>query len=990
MAAAPLAGIKQLQFVPNRGQWSSPGCDQRDQVRFAVLGDTVGWLHDDGFSLRLERWSQQDEREPVRRCSGAVVRTRFVGAETLGFVPGQEFGTRHNFLRNGLAQHVRDVPSFASVTMRQVLPGIDVCFRSLPGDGAASPSGAFEYDLLLAPGADLSSFEAVCEGVHELRIDASGRLVAVVSTPEGPQELLQQAPIAWQQGPDGKQPVTVRFRLLSGNRYGFVAEHLHADLPTVVDPGVIWGTFLGGGATDRIHDMTYVDGDGVWVGGWTGSADFPATVGAFQTTGAADAMVAKLSDDGQSLVFATYLGGSKGEEVRGIAVAADQTATVVGFTNSADFPTTPGAAQSTYGGGSFFLDIGDAFVTRLSSNGATLLSSTYAGGLFDDVAEDVTLDPVGNAIVAGWTSSTDFPMPPGGFQPALGGLPLAQSDGFVLGVTRNGQAFSFGSFAGGQLGEQFLGIDRDPLTGDLVVAGWSLGADYPVTPSVVRPSSSGGIDAVLTRFNPTASAAVFSTYMGGIGEDAGQAVRFDVDGSVWLAGYTNSTNYPATLTAPQQVLGGANDGFLTRISSSGQSLVFSTLLGGPGQDRVRDLDLAATGMIVVGEAGAGFPVTNDAVQSQFAFGITDGFVAYYTNDGATLSWASYFGGDGQDSLQAVDLSDSGFAVAAGYTYSADFPIAPAAYQGQLLGVEDGVVVKLDLLTTLGAAMAVTPVSLPLVQLASSGEVQLLEFDLENVSDRAVIVESVRVYVGAVGAAPGNVAGLRVARSVAAAGDPQTVGFVSDVVLGGETLLPLLGVTLPAKSTQRFVVTVDVGTSANSLEVAAAIVDRLAWQVRAVGLGNGPDVSVQGAGSVRGPVMVFGAIAGDVDGSGTRDVVDVRRMANRIGSADALADVDGDGMLTAVDIEATARAVLGRGSVFSMPTQVARDGWLAVNCLLPSADTLQVVLGGRSLTVAQGMPRQIAARIPADQSVGLQEIVISLSDQTVFSALIEVL
>lgn len=985
----PLARSGQLQFVPNFGQWAGDS----SSVRFVALGDTAAWLHDDGYTLRFERWSKEEKDTPVRRCSGAVVRSRFVGAATKGFTTGSEFATRHHFLKGAPDQHVRNVPAFETVTMMQVQAGIDVMFRPLPPaleDDAAK--GPFEYDLLLAPGADLASFEVECDGIESLRIDDGGRLVAGVQTPEGERELVQQAPIAWQTTVAGTQPIHVSFRLLGTTRYGFVAEQLDPTLPTVVDPGVVWGTHLGGGLTDRIHDVQWQPGSGVWVGGWTGSTDFPTTVGAYQTVGAADGMVARLADDGQSLVFATYLGGGNSDQVRGIALAPDLTATVVGFTNSADFPVTAGAAQAVYGGGSSFIDIGDGFVSRISANGDTLLGSTYAGGLFDDVAEDVELDPSGNAIVVGWTTSADMPIPAGGFQPALGGLFLAQSDGFVLGVASNAQTFSFGTFLGGQMSEQLLGVDRDPLTGDLAVTGWSLGADYPTTPSVVRPSSGGGIDAILTRLTANAGTAVFSTYMGGVGEDAAQAVQFDTDGSIWIGGFTASTNYPATLLAPQQSFAGANDGFVTRISSLGQSLVFSTLLGGPGQDRVRDLDLAAPGLMVVGEAGDGFPVTIDAVQSQFAFGITDGFASLLTNNGATLAWSSYFGGVGQDSLQAVDFADSGLAVIAGYTYSPDFPIAPSGLQPQLLGVEDGVVLQLDLLTDIGPAMAVEPLDVPTVELVASGDVDLIQFDLVNITDRDLVVDSVRVLITGDGATSQNVNNVRVLLDQGDGTIRQLVGGPFAVAPGVDLVIPLVNVTLPAKASTRFALTVTVAAAldGSSVEVGAAIVDASAWQVHAIGFGGGPTVSISGSGRAVGPVYVLGGLAGDIDGSGTRTVLDVRRLATSVGSVDAIHDTNGDGVLTPVDVDATVQAILGRGVIFSVPTQVVAGQWLLSRCLLPIDGSIQATLGGRALTLGRMGPRQLSLLVDSTQPVGLQELIILLDGEVVFAGFVEVL
>ena len=985
-----LARSGQLQFVPNQGQWP----EAAGAVRYVALGDTAAWLHDDGYTLRFERWSAEERGNPIRRCMGAVVRSRFLGARTSGFVVGREFATRHHFLKGAVDQHVADVPSYETVTMTEVHPGIDVMFRPLPLDASGEAAkGPFEYDLLLEPGADLACFEVECDGVESLRIDDRGRLVAAVITPAGAHELVQQTPIAWQKTATGRRPVEVAFRLLGTTRYGFVAEHLDPELETVVDPGVVWGTHLGGGLTDRIHDMQWQPGSGVWVGGWTGSMDFPVTVGAFQTIGAADAMVARLADDGQSLVFASYLGGSSSDQVRGIALAPDQTATVVGFTNSGDFPLTAGAAQSLYAGSSPFIDIGDGFISRLSANGDSLLGSTYAGGLYDEVAEDVVLDASGNAIVVGWTTSADMPIPPGGFQPALGGLILAQSDGFVLGVSQDCQAFSFGTYLGGQFSEQLLGVDRDPASGDLAVAGWSLGADYPTTPSVVRPSSGGDIDGILTRLNADASGAVFSTYMGGVGEDAAQTVQFDPDGSVWIGGFTASTNYPTTLTAPQQTFAGTYDGFVTRVSSFGQSLVFSTLLGGPGQDRVRDLDISSQGMMVVGEAGDGFPLTADAVQGQFGEGITDGFASFLTNGGATLSWSTYLGGVGQDSLQAVTFADSGLAVVAGYTYSPDFPIAPAGFQPQLLGIEDGVVLQLDLLSDLGPAMEVKPVDQSAVELVAGGDVDLMRFDLVNITTRDLVVESVDVLVAGAGATSQLVGDRRLFRvdSLLFGGTELGAGPLA-VVPGAQQQIGLGDVILPAGTTTRFRLTAAVEASADgsSVEVCAAIADASAWQVRAVGFGGGPTVSVSGAGRAIGPVYVLGALAGDIDGSGSRTVQDVRRLVTAIGSSDTVSDTDGDGVLTSVDADATTQAILGRGVIFSVPAQVAAGQCLLARCLMPVDGAVQATLGGLALTVGRVSPRQLSLLIDDSQPVGMQELVIELDGQVVFAGFVEIL
>jgi hypothetical protein len=678
-------------------------------------------------------------------------------------------------------------------------------------------------------------------------------------------------------------------------------------------------------------------------------------------------------------VFSTYLGGGLGEEVRGLALGPGGTVTVVGFTRSVDFPVTPSALQPMFGGASPFLDLGDAFVVRLNATGSSLLAASYLGGVFDDIAEAVAVDALGNATIAGWTSSSDFPTSPGAFQPTFAGPAAVQTDGFVCRVDAAAQTVQMSTFLGGVSGEQLLGVDIDATSGDVVTAGWTLGVDYPVTPNALRPTSSGGIDAVVTRLNAAGTTAVFSTYLGGISEDAAQTVRFAANGSVWVGGFTNSQNYPATLNAPQNAVAGASDGFVSHINAIGQSLIFSTLLGGTQPDKVRDLDLAAPGILVVGEAGAGFPVTPDAVQGQFASGVLDGFVTLLSNGGATISWSSYFGGVGQDAFSSAALDDSGIAVVAGWSFSSDFPIAPAAWQGQMIGTQDGGVLQIDLLSDLGDGLEVAPAGSPAVQFVDEGDRELLAVDLHNVTDRALVLDGVRVFVGGNGVSPSGVTGLY-AVVVDGAGGELLVGGPMSLPAALEFDMPLQQVLLPAQSTTRLSLRAELHAplDGSTLEVAAAVVSADAWQLRALGAGVGPDVRVVGTGRAEGPIVLLGRLPGDIDGSAERDVVDLRRVIAAVGTAHAAADTDGDLVLTPIDVAAVRAAILGRGTVFAAATQGAPGQWLTLRGLFPATTAVQGTLGGRAMLLGRATPRGLALRVAADQPLGVQELVVTIA------------
>ena len=983
--AAVEATLDQVQFVPNRGQWA-------EAVRFAAIGDSMAWLHDDGYTLRFERWSapRPDDRRTPREQSGCVVRTRFLAAQSPTFEPQTQLATqRHFFVGNDRRRWQSGVPSYERVIARGVYAGIDVVFRPLP----AERRGPFEYDLLLAPGADLARFAAQCEGVDELRIDAAGRLCAKIAAAAGDYELVQEAPVAWQCTPNGQRPLPVAFRLLDAKTYGFVAADLDPRWQAVVDPGVVWGTFLGGGLTDSVNALRWREGVGVWCAGWASSTDFPTTPGAYRTTGGADAFVARLNDAGTTLQFSTYLGGLRAEEVRGLDLGPGDTPTVVGYTQSPNFPVTPAALQPTYGGASLFLDVGDGFLTRLSAAGDQLLSSTYLGGLYDDVAEDVVVDPTGVATVAGWTSSPNFPVTPGVFQPVLAGVPGVTTDGFITRVAANAQSLVFSTYVGGFFNDQFVAIDRDPVSNQPVACGWTFATDYPTTPNVVRPAPSGAADGIVTRLSSNGATATFSTYLGGLDQDFALCVNAAPDGTIWVGGTTASSNFPVTLNVPQGSKSGGTDGFVTQLSANGQTLVFSTFLGSPSGDKVRGIDVSTAGIAVVGEAGAGFPVTLDAVQGVHSGGNLDAFLTFLTNGGSTITYSTYLGGTNQDVLDCVTLSNSGIAVVGGFTFSADFPIAPASYQPLLRGVEDGVVLKFDLVTSFGDSLIVTSDPVDAAARVQEGEHELLAVSLQNVTARELVLDAVNVLVAGAGDAPSRLTALRIYRDeVGSTASPTLVaGPLLVLVDNRETAVLLSGCTIPANGTVRLRLVGDLlaDPSGASAEIALTIASTNSWNLRAVGSGAGPDVRVAAPGRADGRVLVIGELPGDMDRDGTRTVVDLRRQIVQLGSIERAADVDGDGAITMVDMQATRQALLGRATIFTTPALIPRGAWFTLAGLFPDWRSATVTLGGQALALGSATPRELTFFVPPTQLVGTQELTVSNVGRLALASLVQV-
>jgi len=305
-----------------------------------------------------------------------------------------------------------------------------------------------------------------------------------------------------------------------------------------------------------------------YVTGQTDSPNFPTTIGAFQTTFAGgDAFVMKVDPTGSALVYSTYLGGSGADWGNGIAVDSGGNAYVTGITFSTDFPTTAGAFQSAVSGG--------AFVTKLDPAGSALVYSTYLGGS-DAQARGIAVDGGGNAYVTGVTSSADFPTTAGAYQVTYGGTQAGSGgDAFVTKLDPTGSGLVYSTYLGGDGSDWGNGIAVD-IDGNAYVTGTTSWITFPTTPDAFQPDSRGGsgvngTDGFFTKLNPTGSALVYSTYLGGTDLDLGLGIALDAKGNAYVTGATNSTDFPTTAGAYQPALSGvvccrrpASDAFVTK------------------------------------------------------------------------------------------------------------------------------------------------------------------------------------------------------------------------------------------------------------------------------------------------------------------------------------------------------------------------------------------------------------------------------------------
>jgi hypothetical protein len=474
-----------------------------------------------------------------------------------------------------------------------------------------------EYDFIVAPGANPHRIAFDVRGAKRIRRDARGDLVLTMKT--GEDEVRWHKPVVYQEKNGTRQEIAAHYAITDTNRVGFEVAKYDASKPLYIDP----------------------------------------------------------------LIYSTYLGGSGSDGGYGIAVDSAGNAYITGFTCSTDFPTM-NPLQAASGGGpcpapgpirGYGTVGGDAFITKINPTGSALVYSTYLGGSGVDIGTGIAADNAGNAYVTGGTDSGDFPTTPGAFHTEFG----AYEDAFVTKINPTGSALVYSTYLGGWY-DQGNGIAVDSA-GSAYVTGWA-GQNFPTTPGAFQTTlnTNGFENAFVTKFNPTGSALVYSTYLGGSVQDFGYGIGLDGAGNAYVTGVTQSTDFP-TKNPLQATYGGDADAFVAKINPTGSALVYSTFLGGSGDDFGLGIALDGAGnAYVTGYTASGNFPTKNPLQANAA----NVFVAEINAAGSALVYSTYLGGSGSEDYVnwrftgSIAVDSAGRAYVTGVTYSTDFPTTPGA------------------------------------------------------------------------------------------------------------------------------------------------------------------------------------------------------------------------------------------------------------------------------------------------------------------------
>jgi len=667
-----------LAFEPNMGQVNSKVrflARSDGYTLFLTQNDAVFSLHSqhlESAALKLRRGQEPHARNlRNEKSSGdlsAIVRMRFAGANQIpriacgNVLPGKS----NYFLGNDHREWHSNVPHYASVSYQELYPGVSMSFHG----EQRQP----EFDLLVASGADPSVINLEFKGQQRIATSDVGDLVIASSAGN----ILLHKPVAYQELNGKRRLVDARFVLEANHRVRFALGNYDRSHDLVIDPSVsyAYSSYLGGANEDDGFGVAFDSSGNMYVTGETASTNFPEASNA--NSGGFDAFVTKISANGASLIYSTYVGGNSADSGNAIAVnPTTGVAFVAGGSASTNFPTTTGAYQTALNGST-----GNAILFQLDSSGS-LTYSTYLGGTGTDTALGLALDSSGNLYSVGTTSSSNFP--------TKNPLQSSFAGGFVAKLNPAGGGASdliFSTYVGAGTGDYASAVALDSST-NVYVTGRTTSPLFHTTSGAVQSAYGGGsADAFVSVISSTGGSYVYSTFLGGGQTDVADGIAVDASGDAYVTGETASTDFP--VQSPFQAHnGGGYDAFIAKLNPSGSTLLYSTYLGGNLDDIGVSIAVDANNdAYITGQtlSTSGFPTVNPT-QAALA-GSSDAFVSEINAAGSQLLFSTYLGGSGDEDTTgnfgsiAVDSSGYFIYVTGNTTSSSGFPTqAPLPYSG---------------------------------------------------------------------------------------------------------------------------------------------------------------------------------------------------------------------------------------------------------------------------------------------------------------------
>jgi hypothetical protein len=657
-----------LSFIENQGQVNNTVCyyskGKNGSIYFtkdAIVYDLLSPLQE------KDKNSSMLEQDKQKACNRFTFTIKPVGAnrDVRLYAKDKTSGRVNYLLGNNPERWHTNIPLYNSITYRELYKGIDLTIYGT--------NNQMEYDFIVSPGADPGLISLACEGIDALSVDKKGNLL--IKTPLG--NLKHLKPRIYQKIDGRRHNIDGSF-LVSKNTFSFAVKNYNRDYTLIIDPLTLsYSTYLGGDDNDGAYEIAVDSSGNAYVTGYTWSTNFPSWSGyQWENWGKRDIFVTKFRQGDNALLYSTFLGGIESETGRGIAVDASGNAYVTGYTDSTDFPVV-NAYQGTYGGGDT-----DAFISKLGPDGFTLIYSTFLGGSQSDWGYGIAVDSSGNAYVSGETYSTTFPTK-NAYQGTGGGT---FQDAFITKLSPAGSSVSYSTYLGGGNSDWANSIALD-TSGNAYVTGGTKSSDFPTHNAYQSTYGGGDIDAFISKLGPNGTTLTYSTFLGGSKGDRGRDISVDSSGNAYITGYTGSTDFPLENAYQATYKGGDTDTFISKLGPNGDTLIFSTFLGGSSDDLAYGIaiDTSGNASIIGATKSANFPMHN-AYQAAHGGGDRDAFISKLGPGGTTLTYSTFLGGTSDDWGNAIAVDSSGNIYIAGQTASTNFPIQ-GSYQ-ELFGGGD--------------------------------------------------------------------------------------------------------------------------------------------------------------------------------------------------------------------------------------------------------------------------------------------------------------
>jgi hypothetical protein len=683
-----------LYFEANQGQADA-------EAKFLARGDGYTlFLTATQAVFALEQQGERGKREKEEKGkeirSATALRMRLIGSTSESRVTGLEQlpGKANYFVGKDAAQWRTNIPTYAKVKYEQVYPGIDLVYYG--------NQQQLEYDFIVAPGADprairLAFVEAT--GRSPLRVDEQGDLV--VQTAAG--DVRFHRPHLYQEVDGIKKEIDGRYILhesassepspqsLTPNpQVGFEVAAYDTTKPLVSDPVLSYATVL----KSAFFQGLAQDPEGsLYVTGATSSPDnFPTTDGALRSGVYWNVVVLKFSPTG-AVLYSAYFGGSDVDVGQDIAVDATGNAYITGYTYSGDFPVSENAPQKNcLREDAEEVGCGEAFVVKLNVAASSVLYATYLGGSGGEEGNSIAIDSIGNAYVTGTTSSNDFPTTSDVFQSRVRCENVPNTawpcDLFVVKLNASGSAFSYSSYLGGSNAEFGGSVAVDSI-GNAYITGTTFSTDFPTTSQAFQATGGSG-QAFVVKLDPSGSTVIYSTYLGGSGEDSGDDITVDQGGNAYVTGATYSIDFPVTKDAFQKSCDHSQaDGFcsyeifVAKLNPMGSALIYSTYIGGSGYESGNSIALNTDEEAYI----TGFTTSDDfPIMGAFQNGrgggtcgplrasgpCADAFITKIARTGQ-MQHSTYLGGYGSDNGLAIVVGNMGEAYILAASTGRDFP-----------------------------------------------------------------------------------------------------------------------------------------------------------------------------------------------------------------------------------------------------------------------------------------------------------------------------